>query len=297
MKMIDSATKRPIFVTGEPERDVFAQNFEELPFQFRHSLAQDARFQMDRIRGLAVRLAGKISFSGDLDIRNGFRQPAGEGRCFRDALEGLEQGKSWIILKKIHKDPEYASLLGECLKEVESLTGRRLQPLIESRTMSLILSSPGQVTPYHIDADCNFLFQIRGQKMFYVFNGHDRSVLPEVEEENFWSGDLNAAKYREENQKKAWPFAMKPGTGVHVPVIFPHWVKNDENVSVSLSINFRFHGLLRGDVYRMNHFIRKVGLRPRGVGESRFADLVKVAMIAPPRAGFQLIHKMWQKVK
>jgi hypothetical protein len=270
----------------------FRGQFERKPFLFSHCLSEARLFDTACIKALARRLPGKISFSGDLSIEQGFSQPGGKQLSFEEALDQVETGHSWIILKKVHQDPEYRPILRQCLVNVEKLIGRRLGPLIESRTMSLILSSPGQVTPYHVDADCNFLFQIRGRKTFYAFDGRDRSVLPEQEEERFWAGDMNAAKYREENQAKAQTFNLKPGNGVHVPVMFPHWVKNGDNPSVSLSINFRFHGHIRGDVYRMNHFMRKLGFHPRTPGESMVADSLKKLIVSPPRLGIQMIRRV-----
>jgi Cupin-like domain len=286
-----------VFVADEPGLRTLQEKFETEPFLFRHHLADDPRFAMDRIRNLAHRLPRKIGFSGDLPVEKGFRQPDASKMSFDETLDQLEAGHCWIILKKVQDDPEYGPLLPQCLDEVERHLGRQLEPLIESRTMSLILSSPGQVTPYHIDADCNFLFQIRGCKTFYAFNGRDRTVLPQEEEESFWAGNINAAKYREENQAKAWSFAMEPGNGVHVPVIFPHWVKNGDNLSVSLSINFRFLGRLRGDVCRMNHLLRKAGLHPRAAGQSKMVDLLKVAILSPPRAGITMMRKVLRRGK
>jgi hypothetical protein len=253
------------------DRQSFRDNFDWLPFAFCHRLNDDSRLAMDRIRALALRLPRKLSFSGEVGVAKGWAH----GSRFEEALNKLEAGRSWIILKKVHEDPEYGSILSQCLSEVEELCHRRLEPVIESRTMSLILSSPGQVTPYHIDGDCNFLFQIRGAKAFYVFNGRDRSILTEMEEENYWSGDSNAAKYRDENQPKAWLFELKPGIGVHVPVIFPHWVKNGESISISLSVNFRFLGHQRGDIYRANHYLRKIGLIPAPLGKYKRLDFIK----------------------
>ena len=299
MKTTEISPSSALFATGEVADDprVFRQKFEQEPFIFHHHLPENPLFEMDRVRELARRLPRKIGLAGNLPIEKGFTQPDVEKLSFEETLEQLDAGHCWIILKKVHEDPEYGPLLKQCVSEVEELTGRQIGPLIESWTMSLILSSPGQITPYHIDADCNFLFQIRGRKTFYAFNGRDRSVLPVEEEESFWAGNMNAAQYREENQAKATAFALEPGNGVHVPVIFPHWVQNGDNISVSLSINFRFHGYLLGDIYRMNHLLRKIGLRPRPAGESKLADCLKVAMISPPRAGIQLLHKVWQRIK
>lgn len=284
----------PVFLEGEGD-EVFRNQFEVAPFLFHHRLAESESFKMDRVRELARRLPGKINFSGQLPIQGGLRQPAGEHLSFEETLRQLETGCGWIILKKVDEDPEYAPLLGQVMSEVGRRVGFRLEPLTESRTMSLILSSPGQVTPYHIDADCNFLVQIHGRKTFYVFNGRDRSVLPEAEEERFWSGKTNAAQYREEKQSEAWEYHLEPGNGVHVPVVFPHWVKNGPEVSVSLSVNFRFHGRLRGDIHRMNHLLRKIGIRPRRVGESRVVDALKRIVIGPPRNVARRVRRVYQR--
>ncbi len=281
---------------GEGEM-LFREHFEVKPFMFQHRLSNDPCFGMDRIRALAKRLPAKIGFNGHLPVKSGFKQPDGRKLSFEETLETIESGQSWIILKKVHEDEEYGPHLRQCLSEVQELTHQSLEGLIESRTMSLILSSPGQVTPYHIDADCNFLFQIRGCKTFYVFNGRDRAILSEKEEEDFWAGNLNAAQYREEYQRKAWEFKLQSGNGVHVPVIFPHWVKNGANLSISLSMNFRFHGRIRGDVYRTNHFMRKMGLKPRPVGESRLADAIKVMIISRPRSSLHICRRILQRLK
>jgi hypothetical protein len=287
----DATHHERLFATGESvaEQKKFQDNFNLLPFAFSHNLSADPRFCLDRIKALALRLPQTVSLNGKIGVAKGWTQPAAKNSSIDEALNGLEQGGSWIILKKIHQDPEYRELLSRCLSEVEELVHCRLEREIESRTMSLILSSPRQVTPYHIDGDCNFLFQIQGSKTIFVFDGRDRSILTETEEENFWGGDIDAAKYREENQPKAWAFELKPGTGVHVPVIYPHWVKNEQAVSMSLSINFRFIGRKRADIFRANRYLRKIGLRPQPVGRSKLVDSIKGGLVFGTR---QVIGKL-----
>jgi hypothetical protein len=290
MQLINSG-KPTLFAAAASDKSAYREKFQAEPFCFHHHLSEQERFSLESIRALARRLPRKYHFSGAIALAKGWSQPDAKQRTFEDTLDHLEESQGWIILKKLQADPEYANLVPQCLSEVEQLADQRLEPLIESSAMSLILTSPHQVTPYHIDADCNFLFQIQGCKTFYVFNGLDRSVLPEQEEERFWSGDQNAAQYREENQAKAWTFALEPGNGVHVPVIYPHWVKNADNISISLSINFRFHGRLRGNTLRMNHFLRGLGLQPRPFGQSRLVDSSKAMLIGVPRAGIHLIRR------
>jgi hypothetical protein len=276
----------------QSERKTFREKFDKQPFLFHHRLSEEPLFEFPAIRALADRLPGKVHFNGDLAVDKGWKDSTAKKVSFQESLDQLAQGQSWIILKKVHEDRDYAVFMRECLREVEEMAGKRLEPLIESRTMSLILSSPNQVTPYHVDADCNFLVQIRGRKMFYVFDGRDRSILTQEEEEAFWGGDISAAKFREEIQSKAWSYQMEPGNGVHVPVMFPHWVKNDNNISVSLSMNFRFNGSIYGDVHRANRILRKVGIRPGDAGKSAVADSVKAFLVGKPRAGVQKIRKL-----
>ncbi len=173
-----------LFTANETEADrkCFLEKFNLLPFIFHHKLSNDPRFELDAIRNLALRLPQKFFFSGDVGVAKGWTQTGARSSSFEDALNKLAEGGSWIILKKVHEDAQYGTLLSQGLSELEELVHRRLEPVIESRTMSLILSSPGQSTPYHIDGDCNFLCQVRGDKTLFVFDGRDRSVLSEVEE-------------------------------------------------------------------------------------------------------------------
>jgi hypothetical protein len=58
-------------------------------------------------------------------------------------------------------------------------------------------------------------------------------------------------------------------------VTFPHWVENGDNVSISVSINFRFVDRTVPDIYRLNSYLRRLRLHPRLPGESALSDGVK----------------------
>ena len=76
-------------------------------------------------------------------------------------------------------------------------------------------------------------------------------------------------------QGKGRHFRLVPGTGVHIPVNAPHWVKNDANISVSVSMNFEWRDEKLYNVYRANHFLRRLGIQPCPPGVSTFADTIK----------------------
>jgi hypothetical protein len=145
----------------------------------------------------------------------------------------------------------------------------------------IFVTSPKRVTAYHIDRECNFLLQIKGTKTMYVFDREDREVLSEEEMELFWSIDNNAATYKPHLQDRAAAYRMTPGVGVHIPVNCPHWLQNDDNVSVSLSVNFQFKDPLRANVYRSNFLLRKLGLKPTPPGISPTLDVIKSQAVKP----------------
>jgi hypothetical protein len=190
-------------------------------------------------------------------------------------IDRIENAGAWILLKKTNQDPRYAAVLDQTLAEAERLVGARFPKKMRMRTIVILITSPNRVTSYHIDPDCNFLCQVRGEKTLYVFDRYDREVLPEEELERFWAVDKNAAVYKERYQGRARTYRLEPGVGVHIPVNAPHWVQNDNNVSVTLAMSFQFPESKLGNIYRFNHYLRKTGLWPVPPGRSVVRDRLK----------------------
>ncbi|MEA3187344.1 MAG: hypothetical protein QOD99_1174, partial [Chthoniobacter sp.] len=113
-------------------------------------------------------------------------------------------------------------------------------------------------------------------KEIRVFDQTDRELLPDEELERFCCGDLNGASYKEQFESRAKVYALSPGKAVHIPVFAPHWARNSNNVSISLSINF---GLPEADqeasVYRFNRYLRRAGIKPQPPGVSPLRDSAK----------------------
>jgi hypothetical protein len=86
---------------------------------------------------------------------------------------------------------------------------------------------------------------------------------------------LLAPRWHEELADGQWRYELAPGLGVFNPATFPHWLKNHDQVSVSVSINYK---RVRDDTigaYRTNYYVRKLGLRPRAPGENVLIDRLK----------------------
>src|SRR5262249_10275454 len=115
-----------------------------------------------------------------------------------------------------------------------------------------------------------------GDKTVHLFDGTDRSLLSEEELERFFGGGHRNLAFKDEYQAKAMTFRLRPGDGLHFPVAFPHWVKNEDAVSVSFSITFRTPASERRCVvHQANAALRRWGLTPAPAGRAPWRDAVK----------------------
>ena len=182
------------------------------------------------------------------------------------------------------------------MDEVNTLSGAALGREIGWSSMTILLSSPGIVTPYHIDHQSNLLFQIRGRKSIWLFDPADRRVLGESVIERYYGGETYAADYREGIQAEGTAYDLTPGLAVHNPPLGPHWVRNGAEVSISMSINFSLAACeARARVYQVNRCLRTLGLAPLPPGRSARRDWIKqqpFKMLAParPRSLEELVH-------
>jgi ribosomal protein L16 Arg81 hydroxylase len=138
----------------------------------------------------------------------------------------------------------------------------------------IFVSSPGSITPYHMDPEHNFLLQIRGSKEVRLF---ERSVVGEEELERFHTagGHRNLA-FREEYHARSLACELIPGRGLHFPVHAPHYVRNGPDVSISFSITFRTPDLERlVRTHQFNAWLRRRGVPPAPVGQHPGRDRLK----------------------
>jgi len=263
----------------------FRAKFDRASFQITHLLSRHPLFQLTELMGLAKRTAetrpGHFYYdAGQVRVNQRWDEIPKSGFSVDEVLRRIEECGAWIVLKRAQEDPAYRVLLDHGLAELAELTGQDLEPLIKQKDIIIFITSPKRITTYHIDRECNWILQIHGTKTLHVFDQKDREVLPEAEIERFWAVDNNAPVYKPKLQHRAISYKLAPGVGVHVPVNAPHWVENDDNVSVTLSVNFQFKDSLRANVYRANYFLRRLGFKPSAPGASTIRDATKNAIMA-----------------
>ena len=264
------------------DKTTFQNKFDREWFSFTHTFAENPLFAMPRLMQLAMDIQAKRpdDMYCDAEVsRIGQRwnesfRPTG----FVDQIiRTIEDGQAWVVLKRCERDPEYMGLLNAAMAQILELTGPEIEKIIDFKEVIIFITSPKRLTTYHIDRECNFIAQIAGRKKIFLFDKNDRQVLPEDEIERFWTVDNNSACYKPEYQDRAYTFQFEPGNGIHVPIGCPHWLQNDDNVSITMSVNFHFVDSERRDVYRANHYLRKLGVRPSPPFVSPLRDAAKKA--------------------
>lgn len=245
----------------------------------RHELASHPLLTLEKLRALAHRLATVRFHSGKLAATDSFEHAAKEhpnGLTMDQTIENLATAGSWVYFSHIETDAEYKPLVDEVLDCVQSQLPKGTGPLL-MRAGWVFLSSPGAVTPYHMDHEQNFLLQVRGSKIINVWDPRDRSVVGEQELESFHATyTLKETKYRDEFQPKARVFHARSGEGAYMPYTAPHWVTNGPEVSVTFSCTFVTPQAQReGQAFAANHGLRKMGISPAPVGASPARDALK----------------------
>jgi Cupin-like domain len=287
----DGSATRWIVTNPTEAREQFNQH----SFEVSHRLSSYPLFQLPKLLELAERTAK--SRPEDLyfdmgDIRTGQRwDEIPEARFSAvEAMRQLESANAWFIFRHTQRDAEYKGLFERGLNEIKEIAGNEVEPLLRQEDIIIFVTSPRRVTPYHMDRECNFLLQISGTKTVHVFDRGDRDVLPDEEIERFWAVDNNAPVFRPEYQHRAISYRLVPGNGVHIPVNFPHWVQNDDNISVSLSVNFQFLDSMRANLYRSNFYLRKLGLKPSRPGTHPGRDAAKTFAMTCALAARRIIR-------
>jgi cupin-like protein len=275
-----AASTRPAASAFDCNGPEFREQFNRRSFEFGHHLAGHRLFGIPRLIELSKRLSNKPGGNlyydaGEVRVNQRWDESPTTDLSVDETIRRIEEAGAWVVLKRSEQDPEYRALLNECMAEIQTLLGRDLKREMKGDEVIIFITSPNRITTYHIDRECNFLLQMHGEKDISVFDQNDRQVLPEQEIERFWTVDNNAAIYKEQYQSRAKVYHLAPGKAIHIPVNAPHWVKNGNNISVSLSVNFQFRETFPANVYRANFLLRKLGINPVPPGQSRVRDAIK----------------------
>ncbi|MCB4862967.1 cupin-like domain-containing protein [Sphingobium sp. PNB] len=273
-----SAIEAAVF--PEEARAAFAAAYPDRAAKLNHGLAGHALLTLEALAGLAERMpVDSVEYNlGKLPLGVRAEDTPSNGLTLGETIRTIETNGSWAVLKNVERDAAYGALLDRALAELAPLVERETGPMLH-REAFIFLSSPGSVTPFHMDPEHNILLQIRGEKTMTVFPAGDEELVPAVQSEAFHAGGHRNLDWRDGFRERGMAVTLSPGDAIHVPVKAPHFVENGPVVSVSLSVTWRSErSVAEGELYSLNALLRRrglpvgrIGARPEAQGARRIA--------------------------
>ncbi len=247
-----------------PAQSAFATAYPETSIKLAHGLRDHHLLTLDALARMAARMApGDIEYNrGDLPTGIAAEAVPANGLSIGETIRTIDTNGSWMVIKFIEKLPEYRALLLDLLGELEptidAATGEMLTP-----QGFIFLSSPGSMTPFHFDPEHNILLQLRGNKTMTVFPPGDERFADPTAHETYHRGGPRNLAWAEAMANGGNCVDLASGEAVYVPVMAPHFVRNGDAASVSLSITWRSQwSYQEADARCTNAMLRRIGFNP-----------------------------------
>lgn len=266
-------------VFEETSLDAFRACYPDRPASLRHRLSGHKLFAMERLVALAAALPrDSVEYNaGDLPIGQDPAKTPMNGLSPEETVRRIAENNSWIVLKNVERDVDYAALMNDCLDAIEPVA-RAATGSMHKREGFIFVSSPGSVTPFHMDPEHNILMQIAGTKTIHIFPAHADEIAGDAQHEAFHcAGGHRNLPYREEFARLGEAAALAPGDAIYAPVKAPHWVKAGPDVAVSFSVTWRSEASdAEAHLRRANGWLRARGVTPPRPGAAPFRDRAAV---------------------
>ena len=271
------------------DRETFLENFPQRHFSVRHTLAGHPLLSLERLIQAAEQHPAQLSehYSGQAAVSQHPASHPRNGLSLVETIRTIETNQSWAVIKHPEVDPSYRKLLEDVVAEIRPLAERR-QKGIRQLEAYIFVTSPGSVTPLHMDDEHNFLLQIQGKKTFHAWPLDNQDIVTPAVLERYYDGGHRNLYAPPDRWTSELSFDLSPGDGLYSPVHSPHWVQNGDEVSISLSITFRTRKTIRdARVHLVNAKLRRKGFHPTACGESAIGDMWKswAARLAQRRIG------------
>lgn len=270
------------------DKAAFAAAFPNRPFALKHQFASNPLFALDRIVDLVRELpADSIEYnSGKAAIGQDPDKTPLVDLDPAEVVRRIETCGAWMVLKRVEQHPAYRAVIEQALDAVARANGHAgLEDAgFEDLRGFMFVSSPDSTTPFHVDAEDNIFVHIHGDKFFTICDNRDGSVVSDDAIEHSLTKHRNV-KYSDDYESKSTCYALKPGDGVFVPYLWPHWVRTGSQFSISLAVTWKTKAVMaKNDIFVVNSLLRRIGFPQRAPGQNRAADAVKLALFRMAKA-------------
>ncbi|MEO8724477.1 MAG: cupin-like domain-containing protein [Sphingobium sp.] len=240
----------------------FAAAYPDRMTRLQHGLAGHPLLDRNALALLADRMpAAQVEYNlGKLPLGVRAEETQHNGLSVGETVRSIADNGSWMVLKNVERDPDYAGLLDYALASLVPVVAAETGDMLH-REAFIFITSPGSVTPFHMDPEHNILLQIAGNKVMTVFPAGDPQLVPPQKSEGFHQGGHRNLMWDDGFLAKGTAVPLAPGDAIHVPVKAPHFVQNGDAVSVSLSVTWRSkRSVAEGELHALNARLRAKGL-------------------------------------
>ncbi len=273
----------------------FKTLYPKRPFRIRHAMSGDPRLKLPAILELVKSLPrDHIEYnSGKVGVSQDAASTPLVDLTPEEVVAKIESAGAWMVLKRIEHNPAYRKMLEDALLSVATAQG--FASLAEAGYTDvqgfLFVSSPGSTTPFHLDSEDNFFVQIHGDKQFSIYDNEDRGIADEDLIEHAITKHRNIP-YKDAFEPRAMHNALKPGEGVFVPYLWPHWIKTFDSYSISVAITWKTRAVNRRNaLYQVNSMLRDRGRPQAAPGVKPGWDATKLALYGTMNAVLSPLRK------
>ena len=180
----------------------------------------------------------------------------------------VQNGRLWLNLTHIETN---SAQFGELIQGMYTHLGVHCPHLQNPRGThsALLISSPGAQVYYHLDAEPNMLWHMRGEKHVWLYPAMDLDFVPQEYIEDIYAGEIGEnLPYKPEFDQQAEKVLLTPGDAASWPHNGPHRIVNlDMNVSLATSY-YTPQVYRRQYVQLANRFLlRNMGIHNRSMAE------------------------------
>jgi len=256
---------QPLILSGVNDLSGFGRR----TFAAKHNFASLPMFTDEGIADLLDRHPREdlyVMTMGSDPARPDWRQGDPGSLSGAELLQAVRRGRLWLNIKRVgvhHAD--YRALIGGLYGELaEKVPG--FHPIWTAGTM--LVSSPGAMVFYHLDAPSNMLWHMRGEKRVWVYPNDDERFVPAESLSRIMAGEADEGlAYDPSFDASAAVIDLHPGEVATWRQNSPHRIVNGDSLNISLSTEHLTPRMRRRiNVFRANRLLRGgLGLPVRSV--------------------------------
>lgn len=199
--------------------------------------------------------------------------PASSGQ---DLWNAAKNGRLWFNLTNIEKHSEqFRSLIDGMYTHLGEHCPHLKNP--SSAYSTLLISSPKAQVYYHLDAEPNMLWHLRGQKKIWIYPEMDTRFVPQHLLEDIYAGEIDEnIPYDPAFDDDAEEYLLTPGDVASWPHNGPHRIVNID-MNVSLATSYSTSAVYKRQYVQLaNRFLlRSLGIKARRMQENGLVPAVK----------------------